>query len=190
MRQTDEELMIEFQNGNASGFDALIERYRGPVFAMIVNMLNDRIAAEDVFQDVFLKVIHSAHTYDPARAFAPWIFKITDNACLEALRRRKIATDEAPEIPAPQSDEPEQQTLIMERRRALARAVAALPENQRRTVALRIFADLPFDRIAEILGCPRNTVLSHMHRALAKLKTLLPEMEAHDNEGTVRQYNV
>jgi RNA polymerase sigma-70 factor (ECF subfamily) len=112
VRHTDEELMAEFQNGDATCFDALLERYRGPVFAMIVNMLNDRIAAEDVFQEVFLKVIRSAQTYDPARAFAPWVFKIADNACMEAFRRRKDEAGDATETAAPESIEPERRVLL------------------------------------------------------------------------------
>lgn len=186
MAKTDQELMREFVGGDAAGFDEILERYRRPVFALILNILRDHTLADDVFQEVFMKVIKGAATYDPERRFAPWLFKIADNACMEALRgpERKHAAlapeDMAEESPAPAHENPERKLMQKEESHALARAVARLPEAQRQVVVLREFAGLPFDEVARIMDSPRNTVLSHMHRALKRLKKMWPEVDNHD----------
>lgn len=181
MGRSDEELITVFVEGDPTGFDALLERYRRPVFAMIHSMIQDATVAEDVFQETFLKVARAAGTFDRARRFSSWLFKIADNACLDALRgiqgmrRRTVPDDALPEQPAPQTVNPERQTLDREHRRTIADAIARLPESQRQAVALREFSGFSFEEIAKILNLPLNTVLSHHHRALKNLKRILPE---------------
>ena len=181
MGRTDEELMRLYQHGRAECFDELLSRYRGPVFSMLHAMLRERDLAEDVFQEVFIKVIRSADTFDTGRRFAPWLFKIADNACLEALRSRKWRTHEPlpdnAEPAAPDTHEPELTLLRNERRKNLADAIARLPDAQRQVILLREFAGLSFSEIAGIMDCPRNTALSHQHRALKRLRDQWPEAQ-------------
>jgi RNA polymerase sigma-70 factor, ECF subfamily len=185
---TDEELMSAYTSGAPEAFDELLDRYRRPVFSMLMSMLRDRHRTEDVFQEVFLKVIRSATTFDTSRRFAPWLFKIADNACIEALRSGKYerlcdGSVVADTIPAPSSANPEKQFLNSERQRELAKIIAGLPEHQRQTLVLREFAGYSFDEISKILDRPLNTVLSHMHRALKSLRKNLPEVENIGKQG-------
>ena len=182
LSQSDEELMIAYTGGNAAAFDALVERYRRPVYALVHGFVRDAAAAEDVFQEAFVNVIRGAGTFDPNRRFAPWLFRIAERAALEFLRRgARHRTEPLPgvaEPPAPEHYGPEPSLLRNESHTALARAVARLPEPQRTALFLREAADLPFDEVARIMQQPLNTVLSHHFRALKRLKKMLKPEDA------------
>jgi len=115
-------------------------------------------------------VVRSAKRYDPSRRFSTWLFQIALNLCRDWLRRRPpepmdatafLAAEPAPDGPA-----------VTEARIDAARLLAALPEAQRSVVLLRWVHDLSEDEVAEILDCPRGTVKSRLHHAMARLAAL------------------
>lgn len=181
MEASDEELLRAYRDGDPAGFDALLERHKGSVYAIIRGVVRDRDIAEDVFQEVFLKVIRASDTFDDRRRFAPWLFKIAVNAGRDALKsaavRRVDASVELAEAAAtaPATGEPERQAIASERRAAVAAALLQLPEPQRQVILLREFSGFSFEEIARMCNRPLNTVLSLMHRGLKRLRQTWPE---------------
>ncbi len=178
MGRTDEELMELFTSGNAEAFDELYERYRGPLYRFIAMRPGvGSETAEEVLQEVFIKIMNGARRFDTSRKFSSWMFKIADNALMDALRRVKTRAERTRD--AEQSFEtvrgPEEEYRIDEQARTIRRLILELPPGQRDVVILREYAGLPFKDIADILDCPLNTALGRMHSALKKLKEMLEE---------------
>ncbi|HOX28015.1 MAG TPA: sigma-70 family RNA polymerase sigma factor [bacterium] len=186
MEKTDEQLMREFVAGDPGGFDVLLERYRRPVFSIILSMGRDREIVEDVFQEIFLKVIKKAETFDGERRFASWLFKIVDNTCIDVMRRDKTARrwnaggEEAlNRLAVSPEANPDAELVAKERRELLWETLAVLPDVQRSVILLREFAGYSYDEISGILSRPLNTVFSDMHRGLKRLRETWPGGQIH-----------
>jgi len=158
----------------AADFEALVAAYRRRVFGIAYAIVGSRAAAEDVAQEVFVKLWKSLDRYDGRAQLSTWIYAITRNAAISALRRERPASslsDEAvlaeAEARAAVADEPRADDA------ALWRAVAALPDPQRRAVILYYQDERPVEEVAAMLAMPVNTVKTHLHRARARLATAL-----------------
>ena len=166
---SDEDLMREVARGRSDRLEMLVRRYGVRLMTFLSRMVGDRHRAEELFQEVFLAVWMKRHLYDPARAFRPWLYAVAVNACRAAFRRRVLPT-------APLADHadggaaPADRLCAAETAAQIVRAVTLLPEQQRTVVVLRIWEELPYARIAEIVGCTEGTVRSHMHHGLAALR--------------------
>jgi RNA polymerase sigma-70 factor (ECF subfamily) len=159
---------------SAQAFDALVVAYRRRVFGVAFAVLGSRAAAEDVAQEVFVKLWKSLDRYDGRAKLSTWIYAITRNAAISARRRERPAgslSDEATlaeaEAQAAVEDEPHADDAT------LWRAVAALPDAQRQAVILYYQDERPVEEIAAMLGMPVNTIKTHLHRARARLATAL-----------------
>lgn len=153
-------------------FDRLVPAYRRRVFGLAYGMLRDRAAAEDLAQEVFVKLWQALPKYDGRAQLSTWIYAITRNAAVSALRarRRTVSLSE----PAVQMEaegvatEPEAAGDA-----ALWRQVEALPEKQRQAVILYYQDERSVDEVAAMMGMPVNTVKTHLHRARARLAAVL-----------------
>ena len=166
---SDEELMREVARGRSDRLEMLVRRYSVRLMTFLTRMVGDRHRAEELFQEVFLAVWMKRHLYDQARAFRPWLYAVAVNACRAAFRRRVLPTA----LLADHIDNgaaPGDRLCAAETAAQIGRAVAQLPEQQRTVVVLRIWEELPYARIAEIVGCTEGTVRSHMHHGLAALR--------------------
>jgi RNA polymerase sigma-70 factor (ECF subfamily) len=141
-------------------FELLLDGYEKRVFRMAVTMLRDRGRAEEVSQDIFLKVWQALPGYDGRAAPSTWLYTIARNTCLSAVRsegyRRTEVLDDTAALPA-QPDSPAQLDL--------ARAVSELPEALREAVTLFYFEERSISEVARMLDLPEGTVKSHLHRA-------------------------
>lgn len=148
-------------------------------FAILVNDYGDRLRrfsarmagpehAEDIVQEVFLRVYRSIRSFDPSGSLASWIFTIANNLCVDQVRKRPPATRSRRSEPDPSAEAEGRET-----RQALLRAVAALPEPQKRVFLLREEAGLSFREIADLVGCPLGTALGRMHTAMGALRKAL-----------------
>jgi RNA polymerase sigma-70 factor (ECF subfamily) len=153
-------------------FERLVPGYRRRVFGLAYAILRDRGAAEDLAQEVFVKLWQALPRYDGRARLSTWIYAITRNAAISALRRRRRsvslsdpAVQQEVEGIAAQPD--------VEQDAALWRQVEALPDNQRQAVILYYQDELPVDEVAEMMGVPVNTVKTHLHRARAGLAAAL-----------------
>ncbi len=159
---------------SAQALDALVKAYRRQVFGVAFAILGSRAAAEDVAQEVFVKLWKSLDQFDGRAKLSTWIYAIARNAAISARRRERPTSslsDEAvladAEARAAVEDAPGADDVT------LWRAVAALPDSQRQAVILYYQDERPVEEVAAMLGIPVNTVKTHLHRARARLATAL-----------------
>lgn len=177
---SDEELMLALKAGDRAAFDALYRRYRGRLYAFLVRYTGDPAAAQDLFQETFLRVFRERARYQPRAAFAAWLFTIARNLYLDSVKRAgiprpapgtEVATEEAP-------DSQPDPLAALERREVdalLRRAVATLAEEDRAILLLSRFEGMRYAQIAEILGTSEGAVKVRAHRALQTLRHMLRE---------------
>lgn len=184
----DVALMLRFKSGEARAFELLLARHRRGVFNFCLKMLGDRAAAEDAMQEVFLRVVRSAKDWERQAKVTTWLYTIARNHCIDAIRKagyRKTASldhalnDQEGDAPLGErvADEegiaPDRGAESARMRLILARAIAALPAEQREVFVMREHAGMPFKDIAAVVGVPENTVKSRMRYALEHLRQSL-----------------
>ena len=189
MAKSDEALMLQIQAGDLRSFDTLVKRWEKPLLNYCYRMVNDIALAEDLRQEIFLRIYRSAKTYRPTAQFSTWIYRIAANLCLDTLakqQRRKetpIAAyleseseDLADRLIDP-SDAPDAVAVKKESERYVRSALARLPEDLRVVVTLRHYNGMKFQEIAEIVECPVSTVKSRMVAAMERLGKMLSKQE-------------
>ena len=185
---TDDELMAAFIVGDAAAMETLYLRYRQSVYSWLLRMTGDAAEAEDIYQDVWLKVIRSASNYRSGN-FRAWLWQIVRNNTTDRMRKKSpslvldapvCAAGEGEHTVVDQlSDDAAANALMQieesERKSAVCDAIDALPAAQREVVLLRITGELSFKEIADMLAAPIGTVLARMHNAVKSLKAALAE---------------
>lgn len=172
----DTELALLARDGNAAAFEEIYDRHAPGVARALASFAGaDADALDDLVQDVFFKVIEGLASFAPQRPFPHWLYTIALNTGRNHVRDRgrevRVGASELESMPAPEggaADWPEE--LLGAR---LVRLVAALPEQMREVVSLRIGSDLSYAEIGEILGIPDGTARSRMHSALGALRQQL-----------------
>ncbi|MCS6901415.1 MAG: RNA polymerase sigma factor [Myxococcales bacterium] len=186
----DEMLMRRFQQGDASAFAPLMHRYVASVYHFIARHTSPGPSAEDLTQEVFLRVVERAGDFKHESRFSTWLFSITRNLCIDALRkqvhRHYTSLDEpdreggllGEQIPDEGLQASVERTVQRhEMAERLQEALRALPDEQREVFLLREIANLPFQEIAQVTGSPENTVKSRMRYALERLQEALRDLE-------------
>lgn len=178
---SDESLMLDFLDGSREAFEQLVARYRVELHAFIYRFLNSAAAADDVFQETFLQVFQSGHTFDPARRFRPWLFTIAANKARDWHRRNRsrgqvsldapIGSDasNAPyvDLLAGDVDAPDQPAERSDESAAVKEVIDAMPLALREILLLSYFQRMSYAQIAEALHIPLGTVKSRLHAAVA-----------------------
>jgi RNA polymerase sigma-70 factor, ECF subfamily len=188
----DEALLRQYHGGDRAAFGVLLQRHRRPVFNFILRYLGDRNQAEDLLQEVFLRIVQGAGEFKGESKFTTWLYTIARNLCIDTARKMVFRRHQSLDGPT-QSDEGEGPSLMdripnsgaavdreaigKELQPQLARAIDALVHEQREVFVMREYMALPFKDIAEIVGVPENTVKSRMRYALEKLRESLAEYE-------------
>ncbi len=178
----DEELIRQIARADQEAVRQLYARYGRLVFSIARHVLGEGPAAEEVTQDVFLRVWEKAGTYDPAKAKpVTWLSRIARNRAIDVLRERgsrgarmRQAWEELVRDAAAEPD-PAESVELSRQRREVRLAVAALPESQRQALWLAFFQGLTHQEIAERLGEPLGTVKTRIRDAMRKLRTGLSE---------------
>ena len=185
---TDDELIAAFIVGDAAAMETLYLRYRQSVYSWLLRMTGDAAEAEDIYQDVWIKVIRCASDYRSGN-FRAWLWQIVRNKTTDCMRKKSpslvldlpvYADGEGEQTVVDQlSDDAMADALMqieeIERRRMACDAIDALPEVQREVVLLRINGELSFKEIADMLTAPIGTVLARMHNSVKNLKKALAE---------------
>jgi RNA polymerase sigma-70 factor (ECF subfamily) len=181
----DAEIVRRVLAGEESLFEVLVRRYQVRVVSHVSRMVGNRDDALDLSQEIFLKVFHALDRFNPAYKFSTWIFRIAGNAAIDHLRKRRPRT-----VPLEPSDpesgtgpfQPEQRATGLdpygelrnaERGKAITRAIQELPPDFRELIALRHFAGLSYEEIAEVKKMPLGTVKNKLFRARVVLKDRL-----------------
>jgi len=175
---SDEQLMLSYGAGDAAAFELLYSRHRGPLFRFMLHQVRDHATAEELYQDVWQRVITARQRYSVEAKFSTWLFQIAHNRLTDhwrALQHRPPAPADAEERTAREQDPttPERQLSAFEERRRLQLALEELPEEQREVVLLRLEKELTLEQIGEITGVGRETVKSRLRYALDKLRLRL-----------------
>ncbi len=176
----EEKLIQRCRDGDGVAFEKLIRPYRTRLMSYLVRYCNDRAFAEDLFQEVLLRVWRSLPKYNHRNRFAAWLFGIAHNILIDAERRRKVReiVTYAEAVPEQrEQNDPVAEVIAGEMQEVINRVLTTLPENQRRVFLLRQHGELSFREIAAVLQQPLNTVLGHMHYAVKKMKKALEDHE-------------
>lgn len=179
---SDNELVLRYQSGDESALKALIQRYEKRLFSYILVSVKNKELAEDIFQDTFIKVIHtirSGNYYEEGKFFH-WVMRIANNLKVDYFRRsQKIPVMSATENYdaldfLTSKEESVEQTMVREQvYEDLARVVDHLPDEQREVLMLRIYNDYSFKEIAEATGVSINTALGRMRYAIINMRKLI-----------------
>ena len=176
--------MARIKEGDTEALRELIEAHQHRIVAAVTRMLGDELDAEDLAQQVFIRVWKSAPRYEPSAKFTTWLFKITRNLVFNELRRRKrhptrsldatMDDDDRPlQIPDPGTKAADTSLLDDEMQSAIQKAIEELPEIQRIAIVLRRYDDIPYEDIGEILGLSVPAVKSVLFRARTELREKL-----------------
>jgi len=192
---SDEQLLAAYRGGDVRAFEKLLARYEKPIWSFLRRFVRDAEAAEDLLQEVFLRVVRDAQEANAAwkgqSKFSTWLYTIARNLCID--RARRSAVRGADSIDGPTDGEPETATTFHERiaapgpqtdavvagreaARRIDRAIAELPDDQREVFLMREMMELPFAEIASVVGVSEPTVKSRMRYALEKLRAALADL--------------
>jgi RNA polymerase sigma-70 factor, ECF subfamily len=179
---SDKQLVERILNGEQQAFALLVTRFHRRIYAIAYRMVGNAAEAEDLSQEIFLRVYQNLSRYDQSMPFAPWICRIACNQTLNHLKRRSLAlvpisvTVDGEEQQRPIADtrqDPEQALLTRTREQQLQRAILSLPENYRLAFTLKYVEDLTAEEIGEIMQIPRNTIKTWLVRARETLRSKL-----------------
>jgi RNA polymerase sigma-70 factor (ECF subfamily) len=188
MARTDVQLMLDVKAGDDTSFEVLLAKYRTPLVNFLQRMVRDAGQAEDLAQEVFLRVYRARKKYRPDAKFTTWLFRIATNLALNAIRdsrhrRMELSVDEPSAGRGGEEAQPlevadarpgvVERLLARERAAGIRRAILALPEKQRAAVLLHKYHDLDYDEIANILDCSESALKSLLFRAYETLRVEL-----------------
>ena len=189
---SDEDLMARVAEDDERAFPELVRRFQGRVTNLISRVLNDRECADDLAQEVFVRVYVHRRNYRRGSKLSTWVFTIAANLAKNEIRRRvrrrnwfsldalqEVLKDSAAVLADPQ--EGQERTLEREQLQGeIGRAIAAIPEKYRLSLVLRDIEGLPYEEIAVVLGIPGGTVRSRINRARSMLKRKLQPLMRRD----------
>jgi RNA polymerase sigma-70 factor (ECF subfamily) len=196
MARSDVQLMLDVKAGDKQSFALLLQRYRAPLVNFLYRMVREREEAEDLAQEVFLRVYRARKDYVPSAKFTTWLFRIATNLALNSVRdhryqRMEVSIDAPVSADAEDGDERTldvaekqpniEQHLIEEARRKMIRhAIEKLPEKQRAAVLLHKYQELDYNEIAKILECSESALKSLLFRAYETLRVELAPLVAQE----------
>lgn len=178
MEASDEELMLSYREGEASAFDRLYARHKGPLFRFMLRSIKDRSVAEELYQEVWMRAIEARHRYEPQAKFSTWLYTIAHNRMVDHWRKRGLSLvsitgqdgDEAFDPPASAAEDPLRRLEGREKLERFSAALAALPEAQREAFLLSEEAEMSVAQIAATTGSNEEAAKSRLRYALKKLK--------------------
>jgi RNA polymerase sigma-70 factor (ECF subfamily) len=182
----DAELMLRVKEGDGASFGVLLDKHRSSVVHFLYRMIQNHAVAEELAQEVFLRVYRSRSTYEPTAKFTTWLFRIATHLALNSLRDGKNERlhdhldDDTNDLPARQVSDRRpsvEQAMVYEVKLAeIRQAVAALPEKQRAAVLMHKYEEMEYTQIASVLSCSESAVKSLLFRAYETLRARLAHM--------------
>src|SRR6185437_14247218 len=175
---SDEALLQRLRDGDAVAGETLVKRHYTALLHYLQRVAGDQ-AAEELHQQTWLSVLDHIEKFDPTLSgggFKAWLFRIATNKANDFWRsrgREKTAKEGLRLVTDEEGPDAGHRLEGVEQAEKLKRAIAMLPENQRQVLMLRYYSDMKFVEIAKTVGCPLNTALGRMHKAMLKLKTLM-----------------
>src|SRR5450759_3230209 len=179
----DAELMLRVKEGDDASFGVLLGKHRSSVVHFLYRMVQNHAVAEELAQEVFLRVYRSRSTYEPTARFTTWLFRIATHLALNALRDGKNERsqerldDDTGDLPVRQVSDRrpsvEQSMVYQAKLDEIRRAIMALPEKQRAAVLMHKYEEMEYSQIAKVLSCSESAVKSLLFRAYETLRARL-----------------
>ncbi|MFZ9888661.1 MAG: RNA polymerase sigma factor [Myxococcota bacterium] len=197
--RSDEDLLAAYKAGHVDAFRLLVERHEKPVYRFCLRALGSPEAAADATQEVFLRVVRNAPSWEPKAKFTTWLYTIARNFCIDEARKARFRRTESLNDPLGHDDAGGEEKLdrvasamppsdavsdARRMRQVIDGAVASLPSEQREVFALRENGGLAFKDIAEAVGVGENTVKSRMRYALSALRKALESAGFHPPDSS------
>jgi RNA polymerase sigma-70 factor (ECF subfamily) len=187
MARTDVQLMLDVKAGDEQSFELLLRKYRTPLVNFLYRMVRDTAVAEDLAQEVFLRVYRARQEYAPSAKFTTWMFRIATNLALNSVRDNRhrkmeismdqsVDTGEENQRPLEVPDRAptvEQELVTRCRAELIMKAIHSLPEKQRAAVLLHKYQELDYGEIARVLECSESALKSLLFRAYESLRVEL-----------------
>ena len=183
---TDQQLVRSYMDGNSNALSVLVERYKDKIFTSIYLLVKDKYLAEDLFQDVFIRIIDTLRggRYTDEGKFLPWAMRIAHNLCVDHFRKVK----RSPSIKTSDDHDifevlnfseagADQKIMANQSHDRVRKMVDMLPEDQREVIILRHYADLSFKEISDLTNCSINTALGRMRYGLINLRKMMTEKQ-------------
>jgi RNA polymerase sigma-70 factor (ECF subfamily) len=189
MTRTDVQLMLDVKAGDEESFNLLLRKYRLPLVNFLFRMVRDAATAEDLAQEVFLRVYRARKQYSPSAKFTTWLFRIATNLALNSVRDNRhrradvsidvtVEEDEAPREQPAREMRIDEHMIERDRSEFIRSAVAALPEKQRVAVLLHKYEEMDYGEIAKVLECSESALKSLLFRAYETLRVQLAPLVA------------
>ncbi len=183
---SDQELIQQYLSGNERAFEELLSRHRNKIYTSIYLFVKDQSLAEDIFQEVFIKIIKTLRSgkYNHEGKFVQWAMRIAYNMCVDQFRRKKRRPQVAPtetfdifDVLQVSDDNMESRIIKSQTHDKVRQLVDNLPPEQREVVILRHYADMSFKEISQLTRVSINTALGRMRYALINIRKMVEEKE-------------
>jgi RNA polymerase sigma factor (sigma-70 family) len=183
---TDQQLVHLYVEGNTNALETLVNRYKDRIYTSIYLLVKDKYMAEDLFQDVFIRIIDTLKggRYTDEGKFLPWALRIAHNMCVDHFRKIKRSpsiktSDDRDIFEVLNFSEPsaENKMMQMQSHERVRKMIDMLPQDQREVIILRHYADLSFKEIADLTKCSINTALGRMRYGLINMRRLMAEKQ-------------
>jgi RNA polymerase sigma-70 factor (ECF subfamily) len=174
---SDENLMLSYASGDVTAFENLYVRHKGPVYRYILNLCRNEAIAEELFQEVWMKVINARECYQVKAKFTTYLYRLAHNQFIDHYRKQnvRIVEDQSVELDdleqdQPSKNNPEKQTQTIQTINKLSELLDTLPNEQREVFFLREEAGMSVPKIAETLGINQEVAKSRLRYAISKLR--------------------
>lgn len=173
--KADLELVEDIKSGDQRAFAELVKRHQTALLRVCVRMLKDKELAEDVVQESFVKAYRKIALFEGRSSFKSWIYQIAINTARNKLRANRLDTVNIEDVDLPVYQTAEASMIHLDVKNLLRQEVEKLPEKQRHALELRIYEDLSFNEIAQIMDCPYDTAKANYRHGLMKIKQALED---------------
>lgn len=183
---SDQELIRNYVNGNEASLETLVKRHQRSIYTAIYMLIRDRNLADDIFQETFIKIIHTLKNgnYNEEGKFLPWAARVARNLCIDYIRKMKrdvTITDTAGNDLFSYlsiAEEPKEDAIIRHQSEQNVRdLIRLLPEEQRQVLIMRHWGNMSFKEIADATGVSINTALGRMRYALTNLRRMMDKQQ-------------
>jgi RNA polymerase sigma-70 factor (ECF subfamily) len=186
--QSDEELMLAYGKGNAEAFDLLFVRHGQKIFNLFLRQTGNAELARDLTQETWVRLVDARHRYQPSKSFSSWLYTIAMNLLRDEIKRRKrhglhksLETINNT-LQEPEAYSTEQKITAAEQKTQIQRAVQSLPKEQREVVLLAKYQELPYAKVAEILGISETAAKQRAWRGLQTLRSKLKKRDGENHD--------
>jgi RNA polymerase sigma factor (sigma-70 family) len=192
MQRTDEELMIAVREGRIDQMEVLFGRYRQSLYEFFSRLTGNRVASEDLVQEVFVRILKYRSSYREANRFITWMYQIARNARADYLRKHRLVPQEAIGVALPEHDitTPSRELEADEEKALLQCALMQMSESNRELLILARYQEMKYVDIAELLGVELPVVKSRVHRAMKELRDVFLKLRSEKSPCTATKAEI